>query len=394
MALLLCLAMLCLTGCWNRKELNELAVVLAAGIDSVDDQYEVSLQIVDPSAMSKHRIGDRSPVLVFSEKAPTIFEALRKMTTHSSRKMYIAHLRFLIVDEKTARTSIQEPMGLWFRDHEARPDFYIAVAKDVRAKDLLGLVTPTEVLPAMDLHKSLKVSERTWAPTAAVNVKELFKALKKEGISPILTGLTIRGDMQKGMRLENAKQPISPAEFQFMGIGVFRDDQLVGWLDETESKALNYIKNKVVNTVGRMKCPDSEQDFVVEVIETETKMDATIKHGQPHVKLDVFVEGNIGEVHCQGDLRDVKVIRALEQAASDELLSVLEAGIHKVQKVYGSDVFGMGEVFHRKYPKQWKEWKHDWNDRFKNDLKVEISIDYQIRKFGKVIGPLEKKEQE
>ncbi len=385
---------LILPGCWNRKELNELGVVLAAGIDTVGNQYEVSVQVVDPSAMSKQRIGDRSPVLVFSERAPTIFEALRKMTTKSSRKMYLSHLRMLIMDEATARRGIQEPLGFWFRDHEVRPDFYIAVAKGRRAKDMLELVTPTEALPAMDLYKSLEVSEKSWAPTAAVNVRELFQTMTLDGVNPVLSGLTIKGDMEVGKQLENAKQPLSFAEYQFVGIGVFREDRLIGWLGEEESKAYNYIMNRVFSTVGRVKCPGKEGDFVVEVTQANTKMNPMIKNGQPHVVLNVFVEANIGEVHCKVDLRDAQVFNAMQQAAQDSLAIILEAGVHKVQKEYGTDVYGIGEAFHRKYPKQWKEWKKSWDDMFQNDLKVEMRFDYNLRKLGKIIGPLQKESGE
>lgn len=46
--------MVFLTGCWNNKELSAISVVMAMGIDAVDDQYEVSLQVVDPSQMSRN----------------------------------------------------------------------------------------------------------------------------------------------------------------------------------------------------------------------------------------------------------------------------------------------------------------------------------------------------
>lgn len=95
------------TGCWNRRELNELAVVLAVGIDKVDDQYEVTVQVVAPSQMSRNRIGDRAPVVVYSTKALTLFEALRDITTKSSRKLYIAHIHLILFNENVARGGIK-----------------------------------------------------------------------------------------------------------------------------------------------------------------------------------------------------------------------------------------------------------------------------------------------
>lgn len=37
-----------LTGCWSRKEINELAITSALGFDYVDDQYVISTEILNP----------------------------------------------------------------------------------------------------------------------------------------------------------------------------------------------------------------------------------------------------------------------------------------------------------------------------------------------------------
>ncbi|UZM97818.1 hypothetical protein OL548_22945 [Lysinibacillus sp. MHQ-1] len=49
---LLCILTLLLSGCWSKRELNELAIVVALGIDKVEDEFEITVQIVDPSEVS------------------------------------------------------------------------------------------------------------------------------------------------------------------------------------------------------------------------------------------------------------------------------------------------------------------------------------------------------
>ncbi|MBH9787576.1 Ger(x)C family spore germination protein, partial [Clostridioides difficile] len=44
---LLCILTLLLSGCWSKRELNELAIVVALGIDKIDEEYEITVQIVD-----------------------------------------------------------------------------------------------------------------------------------------------------------------------------------------------------------------------------------------------------------------------------------------------------------------------------------------------------------
>ncbi|GLX67968.1 Ger(x)C family spore germination protein [Paenibacillus glycanilyticus] len=392
LALTACMMMLmCLTGCWNRRELNAISVVLAMGIDWVDDQYQLTVQVSDPSQMSMNRsVGQRSPSIVFTEKAPTIFEALRKITTKASRRMYLSHMRIVIINEEIANRGIRMPLDFLFRDHEVRPDFYMAVAKGCDAKDVLAMVTPMEVLPAMDLYKSLSVSEHAWAPTSAVNVVDLMQMVTKDGVEPVLTGITLIGNREKGMKIDNVKQPRAYSEYKYTGIGVLLDDRIVGWLNEQDSKGYSYITNNVDSTVGHVKCPDSKENFVIEVYSSHADITPSIRNGKPKITVVLRSEANIGEYQCKADLADEKVFSQLQEQARMEQKMTLENGIKQVQHKYGSDIYGFGEAFHRKYPKLWQSWKKRWPEIFKNELEVDVIVKSELHKTGKILNSIAK----
>ncbi|MBD8837212.1 MULTISPECIES: Ger(x)C family spore germination protein [Paenibacillus] len=380
------LLMVVVTGCWNSKELNEISVVIALGIDTVDDQYEISLQVVDPSQMSRNRAMERSPTIVFSSRADTLFEAIRKLTTESSRKMYMSHLKFVIFDENTARKGIKKPLDFLFRDHEVRPDFHLAIVRGSSAKDAVSFVAPTEVLPAMDMYKALKVSEKTWAPTSAVDVKDLLQRLTKDGIEPVLTGIRLN-NLNKGLTIDNVKKSPQHVNYLFTGIGVFQGDRLTGWIEESKSKAFTYISNRVSSTVASVSCPNSEGKFAFEVIHNNVKIIPKIKDNEPHITLEVDTEANIGEVTCNADLKDEKTFNAFQDAGREEQEKILKEGIQNAQQI-GSDIFGFGEAFHRKYPYEWHKWKADWTRKFQN-LQVDINLRYRLNRVGKITNSVD-----
>ncbi|MDQ0063841.1 Ger(x)C family spore germination protein [Paenibacillus harenae] len=376
---------LTLSGCWNRRELNDMAVAIAIGIDRVDEQYEVTIQTVDPSQMSNNRNVDRFPTRIYSEKASTIFEALRKVTSKSSRKIYLAHLLLLLFNEEMARDGIKEPLDFLFRDHEVRPDFNIAVTRGYQTKDVLSIVTPLEVLSALDLYRSLNVSQKLWAPTAAVNINEMMVMLTNDGVEPILTGLTLIGDLNKGLSADNVKQPRPYLYFKFKGIGVFRKDRLVGWLNEPDSKSFSYVNNHVSSTVGSVQCPGSKKRFAIELVKSKVSREPSIRNGSPHMKLIVHVSGNVGEVQCETEINDKSIIE-LQELASEQLKSIIENSIQHVQSQYGVDIYGFGANFHQKYPKQWRQWRTNWNEQFAQ-MSIEVQMDYHLRLIGKIISP-------
>lgn len=54
-SLLICVLILMqifVTGCWSRRELNDLAIAVGIGIDKIGDQYQVSAQVVLPSQIA------------------------------------------------------------------------------------------------------------------------------------------------------------------------------------------------------------------------------------------------------------------------------------------------------------------------------------------------------
>ncbi|MNN25191.1 Spore germination protein B3 precursor [compost metagenome] len=290
-------------------------------------------------------------------------------------------------DEATAREGIQKPLDFLFREQEIRPDFYMAVAKECKAKDIIGFVSPTEVLPGMDMYKSLRTSEKVWSPTSAVNVKEIMSKLMLEGIHPVLTGITLHGDIEQGKTTENVKKPVPLANYVYEGIGVFKKDKLLGWLNEKESRGYSYISHNIKSSIARVKCPDGGDGwFNVELIRAKTKFKPSIKNERPYIEVIVQAQGNIGEVQCAIDMMDPEMYRKMQETTNRKLNEVLEGSVKKVQE-YGVDVFGFGEAFHRKYPKHWREWKDNWDEIFKNDLVVDIQVEYQILLHGKINNP-------
>lgn len=385
LALLLVLPLL--SGCWNRRELNDIAVAVAMGIDRVDDNYRVSVQIVDPSQMTNNSNVDRFPIRVFTEKAPTVFEALRKVTSKTSRKIYLAHLLLLLFDERMAREGIKEPLDFLIRDHEVRPDFHIAITRGYETSDVLSVVTPMEMLSAVDLYRSLGMSQKSWAPTVATNVKEMMGTLMIDGIEPVLTGLTLIGDLNKGKSADNVKQPQPFMYFKFTGIGVFREDRLVGWLKDADSKSYSYVNNQVSSSVSSIKCPESDDMFAVEIIDAKVGRKPSVNNGRPSMQLKAEISANVGEVHCRMEMNDKSIV-ALQTAASEQLKHVIEDGIHHVQSKYSVDIYGFGENFHHTYPKQWRQWKDGWDELFAQ-MPVEVKMNFRLKKVGKIISPID-----
>ncbi|MBS4216242.1 Ger(x)C family spore germination protein [Neobacillus rhizophilus] len=382
--ILILLSSILLSGCWNKRELNELSILLGLGVDKEQDQYVVTAQVVNPSEIASKKGGSgKAPVVVYQSKGDTLLEAARKVTTAAPRKLYFAHMRILVFGEKLAKEGIGGIVDALLREPEVRNDFYITVAKNAKAADVLKVLTPLEKIPANNLFNSLEASAKSWAPTEGVTLATLVNNMTSNGISPILTGVEIRGNVNEGANLKNIERTKPKTTLDYKGVAIFKQDKLIGWLNESESRDVHYALGKVKSSVGNVKCPQGG-NAVIEVMGIKTKLAANMMKGKPQGSVRIKVRGNVGEVECKGlDLTNPNSISYLEKASETALKEKIKLTIGHVQKNYQIDIFGFGEALYRSEPDAWKKYKKNWDQTF-SEMPVTVKVDVSIRQTGTI----------
>ncbi|WCF07918.1 Ger(x)C family spore germination protein [Paenibacillus thiaminolyticus] len=388
--ILLVLAML--TGCWSRREVNDLIIAVAMGVDRVGEEYRVSVQVVDPGEITAKKASGRSPVTVYTEKGKTVFEAVRRMTTTSARKIYFSHLRMFLIGEETARGGIGHVIEFLSRDHEFRTDFYIAIARNMNAENILKNYTSIEKLPANKMFSSLEMSSQSWAATGTVKLDELVTDLMAEGKSPVITGIGHIGDIEEGMTKKNVEVTEPPARLKYRGMAVFRSDKLIGWLNEDESKGYNYIRGKVKSTVGVLPCPHADGNLSFEQIRMNSRIRVDRHNHPPKVSIDINVVTNIGESQCKIDLTNPNVIQKLENSAEKKVKLAIEGTLKKARQLR-TDFVGLGAAIHRSAPEAWGKLKRHWPERM-DSVPVNIQVHMKLKHTIKTRGTFLEKMKE
>jgi spore germination protein KC len=381
---MLCLLML--TGCWSRRELNELLIVLGIGVDWEDGHYVVSYQVVNPSEISsQQKRGDRPPSTLFQGRGRTLFEAARSVTTEAPRKVYLGHLQMYIIGEEAARRGINELIDVSARDNETRLDFNIIIAKGSKAEDVLKLYTPLEKLPSYSMQQSLQNSEKNWAPTIAVTLDEVINKLSSQGSELALTGIRIIGSPEEGQTKQNIEKFMPPSRFRYSGIAAFKNDRLIGWLNERESRGYTDITNNLDSTTIAIPC--GEQRYLgVEVTSSDSKIKTKVVDGKPEVQVDIRTEANIVERSCKEfDLSKPETIEQIEAKTKQIVQSNIESAVARA-KGMKSDIFGFGTQMEKEHPAFWNQVKDRWRDEYFPVIKVDYKIQMFIRNTGTVMN--------
>lgn len=383
LAALLAVITALLGGCWSRHELNELSIVAGIAIDKAGDKYKVTTQIVNPSRViaSTGASGNESPVIAFQETGTTIAEALRRMILTSPRQLYFAHLRMLVFGENVAKEGIAQSLDFLSRNAKTRTDFYIVVSKGTSASDILQIHSRLDPIPTSSLHTMLRTSDTLWAATTKVTLDDLVQELSTPERGTTLTGVQIRGDKAVRDKSDYDNVILAPVELSYAGMAVFRNDRMIGWLNENDSKAVNYIDGDVKRTVGKLKCPKGDGYTSLEVFQARSSIDVENRDGLPAFTVNVRVEQNITDVECHSDMTKPSFIEWLNKEGIATLHEMLTETLQRSQRELRNDYIGFCEVVHRKQPKLWHAIREDW-DNIYPDVPIELNIQVFTRKAG------------
>lgn len=380
------------TGCWSSHEVSTLAITLCIGIDKSENGYLVSVQVINPKSIASNKATNESPIVVFTSEGKSIDEAIQRITTQSSRSIYLSQLRMVVIGEVLAREGIKNIPDYISRNQQYRTDFYFVIAKNAPAYEILSVITPIEVLPGVNMFDSLTMSSEEWAPTKAVRLVELINSIDADGINPVLTGIEITESEYTSNSIENLKESSKIKTLEYTGLGAFKEDKLIGWMDENESKGYNYITGNITRTVGHVEYGD-EVKVSVEVVYAKSSIKASLVNEKPAIDIEIEVTQNIRSVEGDFDISDEENMKIVNKLSAKKLLSFCSETVQKAQKEFKSDIFGFGEIIRRTYPKLWGEIKDDWNNEFL-DLPVNIIIKVKTDSLGQISKPYFAEEKE
>lgn len=372
-------------GCWGRRSLKDLMPIAAFGIDKKEDKYILTSQLINVSEIASKKGDSQSAVTVYSTEGRSISEAFRKLTTKAPRRLYASHLRVLVFGEEFAKEGINDALNFFVRDPDLRSDFYMLVAKDKRASEVLKVLTPLDKIPGNGIYSSLESTEKAWSAAITVKLLELLGSIGTEGKEPILTGIEMLGKEDIGMDKRNIEISQPPTSIEVGTLAVFKEDKLVGWLTETESAMTNSILGKVRNTVRPIPY-DTGNLVSLELKHVRRKIKVINDGGNPKIMVNFKIKSVIKEVQGDIKIKDPQVIKEIEKKAEETIGKKEKETINKLQKSFNSDIFGFGQEVRKQQPSLWNKVGSDWKEHWFSKVPVEVSVKVNVSDTGRVMN--------
>lgn len=362
-----------ITGCWNNVDLNDRTFVVGAGLDkSRSGQFDFSIQVIKPSAIgSRKQGGSIKATQNISSQGITVFDAVRNMLIKSNKKPFYGHIQVIIIGEDLARQGIANVLDWFSRDTEPDKRCLVLIAKGTTARQVLQAEGALEDIPVVEITNAIK--NRKAIPKIQESLHDEFvKGLNSKGKNLVAAAVSI----------PSHKQKLSVLDLNFTGAAVFKKDKLVGWLSPEATTGYLFTQSKVTSGIINIANPvDPQGKVAIEILRSQGKLDVSFRNGEPVLYIKIKEEGNVGEQQGKGDLTSFNQVRKLENETAQVIKKDVMKAISQAQDDYKVDIFGFGNIVHRKNLKYWQQAENNWNEIFP-DLHVEIQVESKIRRTG------------
>ena len=352
------------SGCYNYKEINQMAITSSIGIDKdkTKNEYIVSAQIMNSKESEE---SEDSQITVYSRKGKTIHEALRDLTLKSPRRLYGNHLSKIVLSEEVASEGIQNILDIFNRVTEVRNEFVITIVKDDKASDVLKVLTSTETIPAEYVKLSLKSADNNSGLTYTTKLDEFVSLYLKKGIDPTVPVLKIDKKSKKGKTVDNITTTDPISKIVIDSLAVTNEGKFESFLKKDEIIGYNYLRNQIQKMVIPVKCDDKNYASV-SVQSNKTKSKIKKENNKYTVTFYINVNAIITEYNCSKKLTKTKTLESLKKGSEKKIKSYIKKAINKQKNTKGK-FLGIERLIYLDYPKYKNE---DYNIKYNVNVNI------------------------
>lgn len=410
------------TGCYDRKEVEDFAYVVAIGLDKgKTNPLRLTLQIAVPTVTGAgggggggdgggEKGGGKAATLVTIE-APTIYSALNMANTYISKELNLSHVKVIVFSEELAREGVQKYTHTMVRWKEFRPSMYVAVARDSAEEYLKNVEPVLEINHAKFYELSYSGFKYTGftantqfinfylqqesddmnavAVLAGVSENKSTEDFNLEESTYKMKGRTyaLGGDFKAG-----DMTVVGDIKSEIAGLAVFKGDKMVGEIDAGETTMYLMLAGQFDHSYVTVPDPVVKDDFIVLNIKQSRKPRHNIEMmgDKPDISARIMLEADILSIQSGINYEQADKLTVMENAVEEFIKKNMEDFLKRTTEEFESDIVGFGKTMKRKFL-TWEDWeKFGWSGKYKNST-FNVEVDVKVRRPGLVVRTLSSK---
>ncbi|HEX2939243.1 MAG TPA: Ger(x)C family spore germination protein [Ruminiclostridium sp.] len=364
-AFILAASMIFLTGCWNYREIESLAIVAGLAIDEAqnDGKYHLTFDLIDLSGG-----GSSGGVTTPKSKAvetdgKTIFEAIRNAIKICGKRLYFSDCKVVVISQTVAKSGIKPVVDFFSRDSEFRRKVNILITKEKLASAIIKTQPTTDTIVSYEISDMLESDKKSLSKEPVVSLYQADNLISGDSETLILPGIKI--------------SPENPTTTQLDGTAIFKGDKLKGFINGDDSQYILFIKNKVKTGLLVLNDEKNKKGITLEITSSKTTVKPEFADDKAKIDINILIKAAVGENETDKDYSSQEGIKSAEEFGERLLKKRIVGIIEKVQNNFDSDIFGFGKDICRTDNEKWEKLKPNWDKDFKT-LKYNLNVKIQI----------------
>ena len=407
--LALVLLVILTSGCWDRREVEELGLVLALGLDLGPSQkgVTVTVLIAVPAKMTgggggTDEAGEGAGNLIISVDAPSIYEAFNRINTSLNREITLLQNSTLIFGEALAQQGVEQWVDNLIRFREMRRTMLIFVAKG-RAAEIMKIKPVLEKNPGEYFNELARLNVRNGMfPLTSLNdFLVRYEAFAQDNYMPLIAKYHRQGSdegvggSKKEAESKGAPQtgPTAPPEAKdarIVGTAIFRKDKYIGSFDIYESQVLQLLTGKFREAFLSIPDPGKQGDKIVLRLIAASPLSIKYRRrqGQDRFLVKLNLEADIISIQSGINYATPSKEALLGKLLAAQLKHRITKTVRRAQEELKADVFGFG-IKVRNSITTTSAWNnYHWPEKFPA-AEIEVKVNVKIRRVGMQFQPPE-----
>ena len=312
---------LILSGCYDYKELNDMSIVSGIGIDFINDEYIVSLEI---TKSSKDGSSTEIESNVVTGSDSNISNAFNKAMNMTDKEVYLEHVELLIISTELAEYGISDVFDYIVRNTTINSNYFVVIGDN-----------PKELLSTTMENKSM----------SQVIVDTVSYTQGDTSIDDL--------DIMASKFITNKEDIALPYvslddnSINYSDIVYFNGDKMVGKINNKmysflvlDTKDILFTRNNNTIKICNKKISMEVKDNIIEV--------------------NIKVDGQISKINKGVNLKDEDSYGKLEKLMNKE---IEEETILFIDTILDndSDLLGFKNIYYKKYQKNINSFKYKVN---------------------------------
>lgn len=348
-----------LNGCYDRFELDNLAYVIAIGVDkgSGDNNLDITYQIAIPVKITgESSETGKDTYTTYTVSAPSLSLANTLVNTKVSKGINLSHVKLIVYSEEMARADLSGHVNVFISNSNIRPRAALSICKGT-AKNFLENISPKlEASPSRYYELLFSTYNYTTQaqPSQLIDLYTAFQSIDRNAYATYVKLVGESGEEK---------------EAELSGIAIFDETHLIETIEDKEFLLAHSLLTNNLKQTNYTLADFNKKDRVISVrlIQiSKPEITVSLSGDMPQINCKINLEGHLissgSDINFYNKKNEKRLKEELDKSIEKKINQFFEKTVHK----YEVDIAAIGKSAKLNFS-TWKEFEdYNWLSKYRN----------------------------